>query len=88
LLALQVEESISQEALDPKTLPEDWIDHVRVTRDIGSGWLESMRTALLRVPSALVPATFNVLLNPLHADTAKVKIDRRYDYPFDPRIKR
>lgn len=88
LLALQVEESISREALDPKTLPPDWIEHLKDTRDIGSAWLESLRTALLRVPSALVPATFNVVLNPLHADAAKIKTDARYDYPFDPRIKR
>ncbi|HTZ94975.1 MAG TPA: RES domain-containing protein [Terriglobales bacterium] len=88
LLALQVEESISRETVDPKTLPEDWIDHVKFTRDIGSGWLESLRTALLRVPSALIPVTFNVLLNPLHADAAKIKVDAAYSYPFDPRIKR
>jgi RES domain-containing protein len=88
LLALQVEDTISQETLDSKTLPADWIDQVKISRDIGSVWLESMRTALLRVPSALVPATLNVLLNPLHADAAKIKVNGHYDYPFDPRIKR
>lgn len=88
LLALLVEDSISLEALEAKTLPPDWIDHLKVTREIGSEWLRSLRTALLRVPSSLVPATFNVLLNPLHADAAKITIDAAYSYPFDPRIKR
>ena len=88
LLALQVDDSISQETLDRNTLPPDWMDHLKVTREIGSAWLRSMRTALLRVPSALVPATLNVLLNPLHGDAAKIKIDGSFSYPFDPRIKR
>lgn len=88
LLALQVDDSVSLETLDRNTLPEDWMDHVKVTREMSSEWLRSLRAALLRVPSALVPATFNVLLNPLHADAAKIKIDAAYSYPLDPRINR
>ena len=88
LLALLIEDSIPLEKLDTSTLPPDWIDHVKITREIGSAWLRSLRSALLRVPSALVPATFNMLLNPLHADAAKIKIDGSFNYPFDPRIKR
>src|SRR5271169_1521804 len=42
LLALQVEEAISVETLDMSLLPPDWIDHVEVTREIGSAWLRSM----------------------------------------------
>jgi RES domain-containing protein len=88
LLALQMEDSISLETLDNNTLPPDWMDQPKVTREMGSAWLKSMRAALLRVPSALLPTTFNVLLNPLHADAEKIKIDAAYSYPFDPRIKR
>jgi len=88
LLALQVDESISLETLDAGALPADWIDHVKNTRDAGSDWLRSQRSALFRVPSALVPATFNVLLNPAHADAARIKIESIYEFPFDPRIKR
>lgn len=88
LLALQVEPSISLETLDVSTLPSEWIESAEVTREIGSAWLQSTRSALFRVPSALLPATFNVLLNPLHADSAKIKIESAYDFPFDPRIKR
>jgi RES domain-containing protein len=88
LLALQIDDSISLEELELSTLPPGWIDRVEVTRGIGSAWLESRRSALLRVPSALVPATWNVLLNPAHADAGKIRIETAYDYPFDPRIKR
>ena len=87
LLALQVDESVSIETLDTSLLPADWIEHLKVSREIGSAWLRSGRTALLRVPSALAPATFNVLLNPLHPDARRVRIEAEYRYPFDPRIK-
>src|SRR5580698_5138242 len=46
LLGLEAEESISLETLDPNTLPANWIDHLKVTRDIGSEWLRSLRSAL------------------------------------------
>jgi len=87
LLAVRAEEPTSVETLDTSTLRPDWIDHVEATREIGSAWLRSLRSALLRVPSALVPSTCNVLLNPLHADAGRVRIESMYEYPFDLRIK-
>jgi RES domain-containing protein len=86
LLAVSVPQRISPEDLG--ALETDWADHLELTRERGSGWLRSMRSALLRVPSALVPATFNVLLNPLHPDAGHVRIEAAYEYPFDPRFKK
>jgi len=59
LLAVQVPTQVAQEDLSMTTLPPDWVDHVEVTRKAGSEWLRSLRSALLRVPSALVPETSN-----------------------------
>jgi len=87
LLAVRAEEPTSVETLDTSTLRPDWIDHVEATREIGSAWLRSLRSALLRVPSALVPSTFDLLLNPLHEDAGRVRIESTYEYPFDLRIK-
>src|ERR1041385_497717 len=56
-------ESLRLEALDVSTLHQDWADDPETTREAGTAWLRSLRSALLRVPSALVPATFNVLFN-------------------------
>ncbi len=88
LLAVLTADGVSIEALDTRTLPSDWAEKTEVTRQIGSAWLHSQRSALLRVPSALVPATFNYLINPLHADAARLRIESVYEYPFDPRIKK
>lgn len=88
LLAVRVEDAVVIEHLDATALKPDWTEHPEVSRELGSAWLRSSRSALLRVPSALVPATFNVLLNPLHPQAAQVKIESAYEYPFDIRLKR
>jgi len=88
LLAVRVSDQIRMEIFDARALRKDWIDHFDGTREIGSAWLSSQRSALLLVPSALVPATSNVLLNPLHPDAAKVRIESAHDYPFDQRAKK
>ena len=44
---------------------------------------EKQRTALLRVPSAVVPHTVNWLLNPVHPDAAKITIAQVVRAPFD-----
>lgn len=88
LLAVEVRDDVSLEEWDVKTLSSDWRERTDITQEIGSAWLHSGRAALLRVPSALVPATFNVLLNPLHVEAAHIRIQSAINYPFDSRIKR
>jgi RES domain-containing protein len=88
LLRIAVPEEVSHERLDHSKLPRDWIDDAEMTREVGTAWLRSSHSALLHVPSALVPETFNVLLNPLHRDAGAVKIESAYAYPFDSRIKK
>jgi RES domain-containing protein len=39
---------------------------------IGDRWLRSMTSAVLRVPSAVVPAERNFLLNPEHSAFGKI----------------
>jgi RES domain-containing protein len=59
----------------------------RITRDLGLGWLKRGSSALLRVPSALVPETSNYLLNPAHEDAALFHIEADFVYPFDVKLK-
>jgi len=55
-------------------LPSDWIERPDITRVIGDRWLRVADTAFLRVPSAVVPETFNVLLNPAHPQAKHVEV--------------
>ena len=88
LLEVTVPTTTTVEAISVDSLPPDWSEDLEATRAIGSEWLRSTRSALLRVPSILVPATFNVLLNPAHLDSKQIAITSVLEYPFDPRLKR
>lgn len=55
-------------------------------RDIGDQWLASFRTALLRVPSIIVPFSSNLILNPKHPDAGRAKLAQLHDCLFDPRL--
>lgn len=53
---------------DLDALPNDWnrLPYRESVQQVGDAWLASRRSLALRVPSALAPATFNLLLNPSH----------------------
>ncbi|MDA8091918.1 MAG: RES family NAD+ phosphorylase [Nitrospiraceae bacterium] len=69
-------------------LPKDWQD-IPVplsTRDIGTQWFSEGKTAVLEVPSAIIPIEKNYVLNPLHPDFKKIVIGPATDFQFDIRI--
>jgi RES domain-containing protein len=75
LLEIQVPDDVGIEKVeDPEKLPKGWPKKLSLTRTIGDRWLDLNSSALLEVPSALVPRTSNFLLNPLHPDAAKIKV--------------
>lgn len=84
LLTVAVEDGVVP--LDAPPLPPDWAERTEVTRAVGDVWLANGRSALLRVPSAIMPDVHNVLLNPLHPDTGRLRITDVQDVPFDPRL--
>jgi RES domain-containing protein len=87
LLEVSVPKRASIETVDSNALPRDWPEKLESTRAIGSNWLRSVRSALLRVPSAIVPATYNVLLNPGHRDSKQIQVTSLLEHPFDVRVK-
>ena len=85
-LEIDVPDSSSIETLTAEALGKTWITDIGVTRRIGDAWLRSGRTALLRVPSVVVPATWNVLINPMHSGSADARIARTHSHSFDRRL--
>jgi RES domain-containing protein len=57
-----------------------------VTRALGDSWIVRGSAALLTVPSAIVPETFNVLLNPAHDDAMRITIVKSGEHAIDPRL--
>jgi RES domain-containing protein len=56
------------------------------TRDIGTQWVEKARSAVLRVPSAIIPEECNLLLNPRHRDFEKIRIGKERPFALDDRM--
>ncbi len=86
ILAVDVLDEIAFESVETDDLPGDWLEQPSATRAMGTRWLAENRTALLCVPSAIVPFAFNWLLDPAHADSAGVVVAHVIPMPFDPRL--
>jgi RES domain-containing protein len=56
------------------------------TKDIGTEWTQNMNSSILRVPSAVIPDEYNLLLNPVHRDFKKIKIGKPRPFTFDERV--
>jgi RES domain-containing protein len=69
-------------------LPEDWNSRPisPSTRAIGDRWVKKQNSAVLRVPSIVVPDEYNYLLNPAHPDFAQIQIGKPTIYYFSPRL--
>ncbi|MGH9621064.1 MAG: RES family NAD+ phosphorylase [Bryobacteraceae bacterium] len=68
-------------------LPRDW----KTTRSaeaqaLGTRWLHERRSAVLRVPSAVIPRESNYLINPEHADFRKISVQAPLPFEFDLRL--
>jgi RES domain-containing protein len=78
----------SVESLDREAPPDDWRANPvpRGVQAVGDEWLQSGRSLALRVPSAVVPAEENVLVNPEHSDIEAVEVDGPFDPKADDRL--
>jgi RES domain-containing protein len=88
LLKLRAPDALVVENLLQANLPPDWIEQTDRTRASGDRWLRAGRSALLRVPSAVVPETFNVLLNPGHVQAGRLEVVQVSEHAIDPRLLR
>ena len=69
-------------------LPPDWrrTPAPPALADLGTAWLRAARTAVLAVPSAVVPLETNHILNPSHPDFRRIVIGRAAPFDLDPRL--
>jgi len=69
--------------------PPDWSSRIPTvsTQAIGDAWVRAGATAILRVPSVVVPVEYNYLINPAHPDAKRIAIGKPMAFPFDARLK-
>ncbi len=86
VLRIEGPDSLSMEKVEAASLPANWAEEMSITQTLGDHWLSEGRSLLLQVPSVLVPETWNVLVNPQHAEAYRLKIAAIYGHAFDVRL--
>ena len=86
LLKIEAPDDVPVERVSVDDLPANWPQKTEVTRELGERWLVKGSTALLSVPSAIVPETFNILLNPAHQDAKRIVVVQTGEHAIDPRL--
>lgn len=64
----------------------NYVSGTHKSADIGDKWAGGRKSLGLKVPSAIVPAEYNILINPLHPEITKVKLIDNVEFPFDKRL--
>lgn len=88
LIPAHLPADLPETRIDIDQLPDNW--RLQGTRDTlqarGKAWLEGAQTAVLNVPSAVVPAERNILINPRHPDFARIVIGEPQTLQTDIRL--
>jgi RES domain-containing protein len=85
VVAYEMPDDLAIEEVPFDMLPADWRENMVLTRQLGDAWIASVRTALLRVPSVIIPLPDipdrNIVINHRHPDIGRIGI-RYVHQPF------
>ena len=88
MIGARIPQGLRIDRIDARDLPVDW-RHVSARgklQTIGTQWANARSAAILAVPSAIIPAETNYLLNPLHNDFRRIRIGRPMKFETDLRL--
>jgi len=88
MIEARISAGIPIDHLRADELPSDWRDIGARAKlqAIGAEWARRRTTAVIAVPSAIVPAESNYLLNPLHPDFKRIKVGKPATIKTDLRL--
>jgi RES domain-containing protein len=83
-----ISEDVAVGTVDIAKLPRNWRAYPaqEALKDIATAWVKESSTAVLAVPSVVIPSEQNYLLNPRHRDFRRVRIQKAIPFEFDPRL--
>jgi RES domain-containing protein len=84
----EIPDAVARTEIRAETLPASWRGYPapEPLAELGTAWARAKTTAVLVVPSALVPQERNLLLNPAHADFRRIRPAKPEPFSFDPRM--
>jgi len=86
--AATLDESLILPIEEFQNLPKNWNDSLpplEIQR-IGDEWSQKKASAVLKVPSSILPVEFNYLINVKHPEFLKIKLGEPQTFTFDARI--
>ncbi len=88
MIPAMIPKGLMIERVSVEALPADWRELAarEQLQAIGTAWAKQLSSAVLAVPSAVIPAEANYLLNPLHPDFAKIEIGEPQTFITDLRL--
>ncbi len=86
---VEIPSGIEIERIEPDDLPSGWRRYPSPAglQEMGRDWIDGGTSAVLSVPSAMVPQERNYILNPGHAGFRKIRILDSERFIFDPRLR-
>jgi RES domain-containing protein len=83
-----IPEQLGIEMINENELPPNWRDYPapEALQAMGTTWVNRGQTAVLSVPSVVIREERNYLLNPAHADFAKISWSEASPFQWDARL--
>ena len=91
VMEIQIDDSVQITEIPLKSLPENWHKKASYSlcQKIGDEWYREGKTAVLEVPSSIIPKEKVYIINTRHPDflNNKIRLISSEDFVFSPRIK-
>ena len=90
IACIEIPNRIKPKQISISSLPKNWKKYPSPPKlaSLGTSWVLSNKSLLLRVPSAIVKDDYNILINPSHADMDSVTIKQSEGFDLDERLLR
>lgn len=87
-ISIHIPDDLYIQSIYESSLVNEWRqpNYSEQTIHLGTEWLKSKSSIVLKVPSAVLSQESNVLINPLHEDFRKINIQQKAKLNLDGRI--
>jgi RES domain-containing protein len=74
------------QAISANSLKRNWQHDIDYCRFIGNEFLQNNKSLMLKVPSAIIPEEYNILINPRHTAFKECSLISSGIFEFDSRL--
>jgi RES domain-containing protein len=87
-IAVEIDANVSMHSVEVADLPPTWRQYPApaALALVGGRWLQEAATAILSVPSVVIPHERNYVINPGHSDVRRLVAGPPEPFRFDPRM--